>query len=48
VTLGVKNTNYIIVTDGVREGDNVTLRDPTVKEPAKTDKPAGAGKEKKQ
>jgi HlyD family secretion protein len=47
VKLGVKNTNNIIITEGVHEGDAVALRDPTVKESTADDKRAGAQKEKK-
>lgn len=32
VTLGDRNEDYIIVTKGVRSGDEVALRDPTIKE----------------
>ncbi len=47
VTLGVKNSNYIIVRSGVAEGDMIALRDPTVKEPAPADARARGRKEKK-
>jgi HlyD family secretion protein len=47
VKLGVKNSNYIIVTEGVREGDKVTLRDPTVKETPSDDKRPDQQKAKK-
>jgi len=48
VKLGVKNSNHIIVTEGLREGDMVALRDPTVKDAAAGSKPSEAQKETKQ
>lgn len=38
VTVGVKNSNNIVISEGVREGDKVALRDPTVKDAKPQDK----------
>lgn len=32
VEVGVKNSNYVIITTGLKEGEKVTLRDPTLKQ----------------
>ncbi|HLP16066.1 MAG TPA: efflux RND transporter periplasmic adaptor subunit [Bacteroidota bacterium] len=44
VKVGVKNSNNIVITEGVREGDKVALRDPTVKETKAPEKSAPAQK----
>ncbi|MGE5314276.1 MAG: efflux RND transporter periplasmic adaptor subunit [Acidobacteriota bacterium] len=46
VTVGVKNSNNVIIKDGIREGDKVALRDPTLKD-TKAEKPAAGQKAKK-
>jgi HlyD family secretion protein len=47
VTVGVKNSNNIVITEGVREGDKVALRDPTLKEAKTSDKQQAQQKAKK-
>ncbi|MBI3578669.1 MAG: efflux RND transporter periplasmic adaptor subunit [Ignavibacteriales bacterium] len=45
VEVGVKNTNFIVITNGLKEGEKVTLRDPNLKSspsgPATKPKEAG-------
>ena len=36
VKIGTKNTNFVVVTEGLEPGDKVTLRDPTIQQDDRT------------
>ncbi len=44
VEVGAKNGNFVVIKDGLKAGEKVTLRDPTSKEPATSEDPTKEAK----